>query len=192
MSTTQPIRTPEELDKLKCYYQKDKLLDKRNSLLIIMGLNTALRITDILKLTWKVVYDFENKQFQTHIELVEQKTGKLNRIAVNDSLRKALSEWMDMKSPVPNDYIFESIRGHRPIDRHQAYRIIRKAATESGLSDHISCHSLRKTFGYHAWKLGVPPALLMNIYNHSSYQITKHYLCIDQDDKDEVFTRIQL
>lgn len=192
MSTTQPIRTPEELEKLKCYYRKDKPLDKRNRLLIIMGLNTALRITDILNMTWQVVYDFERQQFQTHIELTEQKTGKPNRIAVNDTLITALTEWMDMKSPSPKDYIFESIRGHRPIDRHQAYRIIRKAAAECGLSDHISCHSLRKTFGYHAWKLGVAPALLMNIYNHSSYQITTHYLCIDQDDKDEVFTRIQL
>lgn len=37
-----------------------------------------------------------------------------------------------------------------------------------------------------------PPALLMAIYNHSSYQITKRYLCIDQDDKDEVYSKIRL
>ena len=34
--------------------------------------------------------------------------------------------------------------------------------------------------------------MLMSIYNHSSYQITKHYLCIDQDDKDAVFLKIKL
>ena len=42
---------------------------------------------------------------------------------------------------------------------------------------------MRKTFGYYAWKYGTPPAVLMDIYNHSSYEITKRYLGIKQDDK---------
>ncbi len=29
----------------------------------------------------------------------------------------------------------------------------------------------------------------MSIYNHSSYEITKHYLCIDQEEKDEVYLK---
>lgn len=33
--------------------------------------------------------------------------------------------------------------------------------------------------------------MLMDIYNHSSYQITKRYLGIDQDDKDQVFEKIR-
>ena len=32
----------------------------------------------------------------------------------------------------------------------------------------------------------------MDIYNHSSYQITRRYLGIDQDDKDQVFEKIRL
>ena len=46
--------------------------------------------------------------------------------------------------------------------------------------------------GYHAWKQGVPPAMLMMIYNHSSYQITKRYLGIIQEEKDDVFYHVQL
>ena len=64
--------------------------------------------------------------------------------------------------------------------------------SKTGKPEHISCHSLRKTFGYHAWKQSVPPAMLMDIYNHSSYQITRRYLGIDQDDKDQVFEKIRL
>ena len=56
----------------------------------------------------------------------------------------------------------------------------------------VSCHSLRKTFGYHAWRQGVPPVLLMNIYNHSSFQVTKRYLGIEQDDRDRIFKNIEL
>lgn len=192
MSTTQPIKSTEELKKLEHYYENDSLRDERNRLLILMGLNTALRITDILKLKWNAVYDFANQKPKSHIELTEQKTRKHTMIALNTNLSNALMHWMQIKQPSPEDYIFESFRSKNPIDRHQAYRIIRRAAADCGLSDHISCHSLRKTFGYHAWKLGVPPAVLMNIYNHSSYQITRRYLCIDQDDKDEVFYQVQL
>ena len=78
----------------------------------------------------------------------------------------------------------------RPLSRSQAFRIIKKAATETLHDPHISCHSLRKTFGYHAWKQGVPPALLMEIYNHSSYTITKRYLGIAQDERDSIYMDI--
>lgn len=79
-----------------------------------------------------------------------------------------------------------------PINRVQAYRIIKEAAQAAGLDEYVSCHSLRKTFGYFAWKQGVPPAMLMDIYNHSSYKITRRYLCIEQEDKDDVFMNIKL
>ena len=93
----------------------------------------------------------------------------------------------------PASWLFGSqIQGERPLSRFQAFRIIKRAAAFAGADTNISCHSLRKTFGYHAWKQGTPPALLMAIYNHSSYQITKRYLCIDQDDKDEVYSKIRL
>lgn len=78
------------------------------------------------------------------------------------------------------------------ISRIQAYRIIHDASNELGFETKISCHSLRKTFGYQAWKQGAEPALIMNIYNHSSYQITKRYLCIDQDDRDSLYQKINL
>ena len=51
---------------------------------------------------------------------------------------------------------------------------------------------MRKTFGYYAWKCGTPPAILMDIYNHSSYEITKRYLGIKQDDKDSVFFKVNI
>lgn len=192
MSTTQPIRSAEELTKIKHYYSGGSLLEQRNRLLIVMGLNTALRISDILKLQWHCVYDFDNCRLKSHIELTEQKTGKQTMIAINNVLKDILLEWKECKEPGADTFIFESTRGSHPIDRHQAYRIISKAAADCGLSEHISCHSLRKTFGYHAWKLGVAPAVLMSIYNHSSYRITMRYLCIDQDDKDSVFAQVQL
>lgn len=100
---------------------------------------------------------------------------------------------MGSRTISPTDYVFSKNTNHQTtLSRSQAYRIIRHAAQETLHQENISCHSLRKTFGYHAWKQGTPPALLMNIYNHSSYHITKRYLGIEQNEKDDIFLNIDI
>lgn len=192
MSTTQPIKSPEQLQLFKNYYGSENP-NTRNHALIIIGLNSALRISDILSLTYGDVYDYQQREWKNHLIIIEQKTGKQNRIYVNQKIRNTLRSYINPHSEKPSSWLFPSQKQKRkPLSRYQAYRIIKKAAAAAGLDANISCHSLRKTFGYHAWKQGAQPALLMNIYNHSTYQITKRYLGIDQDDKDAVFARIKL
>ena len=104
-----------------------------------------------------------------------------------------MSDFYIMKKPNLEDYVFSAkSQQNKPLSRSQAYRIVRTAAEKSIHEEHISCHSLRKTFGYHAWKQGVQPALLMDIYNHSSYETTKRYLGITQDERDDIFLSVHL
>ena len=190
MATTQPIKNKKELQKFINYYQTQKP-NTRNYTLIVIGLYTALRISDILMLTWKDLYDFEKDCFYSHLFLNEKKTGKASLIALNDHIKDALSSYKAERKPNPEEYIFSSsTHPDTPICRSQAYRIIKKAANDTVYETHISCHSLRKTFGYHAWKQGISPVLLMDIYNHSSFHITKRYLGISQDERDSIFTDI--
>lgn len=192
MGTTQPIKSMKELDDLKNYYltQKPNL---RNYALICTGVNTALRIGDILNLTWADVYDFDTRTFRNHIIIREKKTGKQNIIAPNKNMIYGLQLYMDSLSDIfPSHFIFSGRHTELPISRVQAFRIIKDACSKLHLPNNISCHSLRKTFGYHAWVSGVNPAILMIIYNHSSFQITKRYLGIDQEDKDKVFLNLNL
>lgn len=173
-------------------YYREVAPDERNYALIILGLNTALRISDILRLHVSDVWDFEKSRFKTHIEITEGKTGKQTAVYTNKEVRLAL-EKCGLKEKEKDAFLFESHKyKNNPLSRYQAYRIIKKAAVYAGIPEHISCHSLRKTFGYHAWKQKVPPAMLVDIYNHSSYRITKRYLGITQDDKDSVFETIRL
>ena len=196
MSTTKPIKDKTDLERIKNYYLDKK--EYRNYTLIIIGLNTALRISDILSLTWKDVYHYKKNKFHNHIYLTEKKTGKRTVIALNQSVIEALkillaSDYYQKELPPPEEYIFIGRKNTgMPINRVQAYRIIKEAAQAAGLDEYVSCHSLRKPFGYFAWKQGVPPAMLMDIYNHSSYKITRRYLCIEQEDKDDVFMNIKL
>lgn len=192
MGTTQPIREKDDLQLFLNYY-KTEVPSERNYTLIVLGLNTILRISDILHLQWHQLYDFEKKDFHSHLSVYEQKTGKPNTIILNAKVKDALTLYMNSRTVSPYDYVFtKNTSPQTPLSRSQAYRIIRRAAEETLHQDNISCHSLRKTFGYHAWKQGTPPALLMNIYNHSSYHITKRYLGIEQDEKDAIFLNIDI
>lgn len=190
MAATQPIREKTELKKFMGYY-KHTCPNARNHALVLFGLYTALRISDILSLQWDNVYDFSQNCFRSHLSITEQKTGKQKTVALNSHIKESLGLYQKSRHPRPQDYIFSRTTGPAmPLSRSQAFRIIRKAGKETLKNPHVSCHSLRKTFGYHAWKQGVPPALLMDIYNHCSYSVTKKYLGIDQDERDSIYMEI--
>lgn len=196
MNTAQPIRNHEDLENLKRYYREIHP-NARNQLLVILGLNTALRISDLLGLRWRDVYLFEWDKYSEHICLIEQKTGKHSSIYINQNIVEALQTYRKQliarcHQPLPEDYLFSHSNKREPITRVQAFRIIKTAANYYRIPGVICCHSLRKTFGYQAWRQGVSPALLVSIYNHSSYEVTKRYLGIEQDDRDKIFQEIQI
>lgn len=189
MAATEPIRDKEQLKALAGYYlQKGQL---RNYTLIVMGVYTALRISDLLQLKWSDVYDEAKCAFRVHITLKEKKTGKTKTIALNQLVLDALSLYLPNRQ---SEFIFASNRKEgKAISRVQAWRIIHAAVIDVGLPDKIACHSLRKTWGYHAWTSGlVSPVVIMDIYNHSSYEVTKRYLGVMQDDLDRAYLKIEL
>ncbi len=183
MATTQPIRDKQQVNRLITYYQNKE--DLRNHLLIVVSIFTALRISDILRLSWSDVYDFKTKRVLENISITEHKTGKNKIIALNAKIISALKRYSE--EATPGKPLFINKNTGKAISRVQAYRIIRAAAESARIADRVSCHSLRKTLGYHAWKNGTSPAVIMAIYNHSSFAVTRRYLGVAQDDKNEVY-----
>ena len=174
MNKVEPIR-----DKNKILQIKKILLKKsfRNYMLFVVGINTGLRIGDLLKLKVK---DVRN---QSHIIIKEQKTSKNKQFLINSNLRLELSKYYkDMQG---HEYLFQSrIGNNKPLSRFQAYRILSEAGKEAGL-DRIACHSTRKTFGYFHYKKYKDVALLQKLFNHSSPAITLDYIGITQDIIDD-------
>jgi integrase len=81
MAMTEPIRDKKQLKELAGYWQKRG--NHRNYALIVLGVCTALRIGDLLRLRWRDVYDFDSGEFFTHITITESKTRKIKVIALN-------------------------------------------------------------------------------------------------------------
>ena len=188
MAATEPIRNKRQVKELAGYWLKRG--NVRNYTLIVLGVSTALRIGDLLQLTWDDVYDKERNEPRSHITLIEKKTGKRRIIALNKQAVTVLKLYHPHRK---GRFIFSNNRkGERAISRVQAWRIINSAVKATKMAGRIACHSLRKTFGYFAWKSGALPVVLMDIFNHSSFEITRRYLGISQDDRDKVYLSMEL
>lgn len=179
MNEVQPIRDRNQITAMK------QALNGRDKLLLVIGINSGLRVSDLLSLT---VGDVRGKDT---VVIREGKTGKTKRFYFNKSIKQAVSELVSPDSP-DNEFLFKSRKGsNRPISRVQAYRILNQAANRAGIGE-IGTHSLRKTFGYHAYKNGTDISLLMRIFNHSKQSHTLRYIGITEDSIEEVYATINL
>jgi integrase len=187
MTAAEPIRNKHQVRALAEFYLRRGQL--RNHLLIIMGVHTALRISDLLRLRWQDVYDFDRNRTRQTVTIIEKKTKKAKTFSLNKNMVGAIALLISQNTLRRDGFLIENPYTGKAISRVQAYRIIRSAA-ETLEMERVSCHSLRKTFGYHAWKDGVSPAVIMEIYNHSSFAVTRRYLGITQDEKNQVYLNL--
>ena len=180
MSTVEPIRKVEDIRKVERILAKQS---KRDYVLFVLGTNSGLRISDILRLN---VADVRDK---THIQITKKKTGKFKKFPINDKLKPILEDFI--KGRKNKEPLFLSCWRHR-LDRVTAYYIIHDACRSVGIKDRIGTHSMRKTFGYHHYQQFKDVVMLQKIFNHSSPQITLRYIGIEQDEIDNSYTNFIL
>jgi len=184
----EPIRDLTQIEAVK------KILkpNMRDYLLFVMGINTGLRISDLLALKQCDIMDDSGKVLD-FVRIREKKTRKQKVFRLNKSARKAVEEYVEHYGCTPGRYLFVSRKGdNRPISRVQAWEILNNAAHAVGIRENIGTHTLRKTFGYHAYRQGTDITLLMRVFNHSTPAITLSYIGITQDQIDNVYVNLNL
>lgn len=171
----QPLRTAEEINNFRESIEvcSSDATRKRNLLLFNLGINTGLRIGDIIKLRVK---DVKRKE---SFVIREGKTNKARTVHLT-AVKSGIAEYLN-DSNSDSEWLFPSRKGDNHISTTQAYRILAKAADYIGRDD-IGTHSLRKTFGYHYYQLTKDVATLMEIFNHDSQSTTKRYIGIRDDE----------
>ena len=182
MEFVQPLREKNCIEKVKNILLKNGY---RDYLLFVAGINTGLRISDLLKLR---VFDVKDK---SHIEFRETKTGKNKRFYINPILKTCFDNYI--QNMTSDSFLFCSRKGkNKPITRVQAYKIINDAVKATGLCDKIGTHTLRKTFGYWHYQQFKDIAVLQDIFNHSAPSVTLRYIGINADIVDKTIAEFSL
>lgn len=177
LKVVQPIRDAQKLHEVLDYL---KATNERNYIMFLVGIHTAFRISDILKLKVKDVRG-------DYITIREEKRDKLNRTLIHPKLKRALRHYIADRDD--EEYLIKSREGdNKPISRYQAYRIIRGACESCGVYE-VGTHTLRKTFGYHMYRQTRDIALLQQILNHDDEAYTLRYIGINQDSRDDAIRK---
>ena len=182
----EPIKVKEEVEAVERYLAKHSL---RNQLIWAFGVNTGLRISDILGL------DVEQVRNKEIIEIKEKKTGKSKQITLNSKLQRLISRYLVERDKnfciTGGEPLFLGKKHHR-LDRSQVYRFINDACKRLNININVGCHSMRKVFGWFFYKKYNDIALLQKIFNHSSPAVTLRYIGITQEEMNTSYKNFEL
>ncbi len=187
MEFVQPIRDLKKIDTIKKLLKQQNL---RDYCLFVLGINSGLRISDLLKLRISDVS--EKGKIKDRIRLREKKTNKFKDFPLSNSTKSALKEYLKTREYNENEPLFISRKNKGFLMRQQAYKIINDVAKSVGIKEKIGTHTLRKTFGYHAYNNGYDITLIQKLFNHSSPSVTLRYIGITQDEMDDVYLSLDL
>lgn len=166
----------------------EKRYSKQMSDIWNIGLNLALRISDLLSIKFDDIQD-------GRLLIKEQKTGKMASIKLNV---KSMDLIIRIKHEFPSHvYLFQSYRSRRvinefpkPLSRRTVTYAFASVGEEVGIQ--LGTHSMRKTRGYHLYKATNDIARVMKMLRHSSEAVTLRYIGITQEQVDQDFLELEL
>ena len=151
--------------------KKRKLLEDglnvRDRLIWNIGIDTGLRISDILSLKRATV---KKKNFT----VCEQKTGKKKTCKLSTNTMDLAISYMALNPANGKRFLFFNQRTGKPYTRQAIWKNYKKVATRLKLR-HIATHTMRKSYAQDiAKQFGAAAAT--TALNHSSAQTTHNYL----------------
>lgn len=111
------------------------------------------------------------------------KGGKTRLVPCNERARAALEAWLSegrkgLAGAASRSEVFLS-RSGQPLDRSNAWRVVRRAARLAGLRAHVSPHSLRHAFATHLIEGGADLRSVQEMLGHASIRTTEIYTHVD-------------
>ena len=178
----------EEVDAVKSDSQREQIesrLAERGPLYLDvwkLGLNTALRISDLLSLKIDDVRELDPDH--PALEVVESKTGKTRRITLNRGALDVVTRRLERH---PTDvWLFQSSwRARRleprPITRRAVSYVFAAVGDEVRPRVRLGTHSMRKTRGYSMHQAGISIEHVCKMLGHGHPAVTMRYIGIDAD-----------
>ncbi len=180
----EPIRRVKDVRAIK------KMLSNmpREYCLFVIGINTNLRASDILRL---MRGQLRNVRPGDEIEIIEKKTRKRRRLTLNGEVVDAVQKLLESTKDKYNDEmsLFQGQRG--PMTVKTVTRLVKSWCAEINLEGNFGSHTMRKTFGFHQrTRLNTSVPELMVLYNHSTQRQTLDYLCVQAEEIHEAYMKL--
>jgi len=192
MNYVEPIRDIKQIDQIKGNLYRQK--NPRDYLLFVFGINSGLRISDILSLKLRDIKDYRG-HLKEYLDIKEQKTKKTRRVHFNKQIKEALNYYL-VKTKIFDleRYLFinEKTNENKPITRVRAYQLINKWCRDVGINYKVGGHTLRKSFAYHLFDQGVRIERISSLLNHQNTKVTFRYIGITDDENKEVINNFGL
>ena len=178
----EPIRDLAAIQKIKDHL----VASPRDLCLFTFGINTAYRAGEILSLR---VGQVEHLRPGDRFELKQTKSGKYRAITVNQTVIAAIRAWLE-EHPDRRPYapLFPSRKTGAALTVSAVHKMVKTWCREAGLKGNYGSHTMRKTWGYHQRvQKNQPIPLLMAAFGHSTQAQTLEYLCIQDDEIQDLY-----
>lgn len=172
---------------------------RRDLSLFIMGINIALRVSDLITLKWSDIYN-NDWTFKNGKVIKPKKTANYNKhvlLKFNQDFRQAIDYYREYCNDIEDmdSYIFAgSVDGH--ISDAAIDYSLKQAVKEVGIKYAVATHSLRKTFCRlrydHAEDKSKVLVELMVLLSHASVNVTKRYICIAEEELEELYNSVSI
>ena len=184
--TVYPIRSKKQIETLK----RSLSNSPRNYLLFIFGINSGLRMKDLLNIKVK---DVQGKSQGEKVYIKETKTNKTNFYVINRKIHKALTGYFDSIEDLdPDNYLFMSRKGQGQLRMDTASKLVKRWCNDIGIKVNTGARTLRKTFGYHLYKSGTPIEIIQKRFNHSTSSVTLRYIGVDEKQVEDTLNGFNL
>lgn len=174
--------------------EREKLLGvlphPRDRLLVVLGLNTGFRISELLSLRWGQLIKDGEPRTEVEITRARLKGGRsqhrrrvrTRRLPLNAAAVAAILEYMFNLGGAgkldPQGWVFRSRKCFPGvISRRHARDVLAAASERAGLAESVAPHALRRSFAEDAYRLsGCDILAVRDLLGHSSVLTTEQYL----------------
>ena len=166
----------EQIESLRSVELNETLSAARDAALLCYDL-WGTRIGDVLMLDRSNIID-------NRVHFVEQKTGKVKSIEINENISKTIDRYSeDSEYLLPIlDMTKSDIKMNRELQRHieskttLINRYLKVIAAKCDIEVNLSTHVMRHSFSAHAIRAGATIPQLRDMLNHSTTKMTENYI----------------
>lgn len=148
--------------------EKRRKIGSRDYLLNKLCYLTGGRISEVLALCWKHVYQTDKG---AEIQIEHGKGDKERTVGIPGDLFHALQEMREARRAGDDEFVFVSRKGGR-LSPSQAWRIVSELAKRAGVEKKVSPHTLRHSVATQLLDRGVPLHQVSLMLGHSDPKIT--------------------